>query len=71
LVAARKLTDAVKNIGENQWTVHSNESDYLVYFNPAQGAQQARCTCTWYLNHLNKRGPCKHILAVQLKEEKS
>jgi predicted nucleic acid-binding Zn finger protein len=71
LVAARKLVDAVKSAGENRWIVRSGESDYLVYFDPAQGAHNAKCTCTWYLNHQNKRGPCKHILAVQLKEEAS
>jgi hypothetical protein len=69
LVAARKLIDAVKSIGKNQWTVRSNESDYRVYYDSHRGAQEAKCTCTWYLNHQNKRGPCKHILAVQLKEE--
>lgn len=69
LVAARKLVETVKDIGENQWMVHSNESDYRVSYNLAHGAQKAKCTCTWYLNHQNKRGPCKHILAVQLREE--
>jgi predicted nucleic acid-binding Zn finger protein len=66
LVSARKLIDHVKSNGENRWIVHSNESDYIVHFNPSSGAQQAKCTCTWYLNHQNRRGPCKHILAVQL-----
>jgi len=70
LVAARKLVDAVKSAGENRWIVRSSDTDYMVTFDPAQGAQQAKCTCTWYLNHLNKRGPCKHILAVQLREDK-
>jgi len=69
LVSARKLVDTVKNTGENQWTVHSNGADYRVLYDPVQGAHNAKCTCTWYLSHKNKRGPCKHILAVQLKEE--
>ena len=68
LVAARKLMDAVKYSGKNQWTVHSNGSDYRVCVDPLQGAREAKCTCTWYLNNQNKRGPCKHILAVQLNE---
>ena len=25
-----------------------------------------RCTCPWYAKHRSERGPCKHILAVQL-----
>ncbi len=69
LAAARKLIDAVENTGENQWIVHSSEADYRVTFDPAEGAREAKCTCTWYLNHQNRRGPCKHILAVQLREE--
>ena len=70
LVSARKLAATVKNTGENQWVVRSNESDYIVHFDRTHGAQKAKCTCTWYLNHQNKRGPCKHILAVQLGEDK-
>ena len=53
----------------NQWIIRSNGTDYRVIYDPAQGAQNAKCTCTWYLNHQNMRGPCKHILAVQLREE--
>jgi len=68
LVAAKKLTDQIKPNGENRWLVTSKNVDYQVIYNPAQGAGEAKCTCTWYLNHQNKRGPCKHILAVQLKE---
>jgi SWIM zinc finger. len=68
LVAARKLTEMVEDIGENQWIVYSNESNYRVSFDPAQGTGDAKCTCIWYLNHQNRRGPCKHILAVKLKE---
>ncbi len=26
----------------------------------------ARCTCPWYAKHGGTRGPCKHVLAVQL-----
>jgi predicted nucleic acid-binding Zn finger protein len=69
LVAARELADAVKTAGKNQWIVHSNGSDYAVSFNPSGDARTAKCTCTWYLNHQNQRGPCKHILAVQLRSE--
>jgi len=58
LVAARKLTDSVTPNGENKWLVRSSGKDYLVHSD--------KCTCTWYLKHKNSRGPCKHILAVQL-----
>ena len=69
LAAARKLTGTVKYTGGNRWEVPSNDTSYIVCYDPAQGAQNAKCTCTWFLNHQNKRGPCKHILAVQLSEE--
>jgi len=29
-----------------------------------------RCTCPWFAKHLGARGPCKHVLAVQLLNEK-
>lgn len=28
-----------------------------------------KCTCPWYAKHQNMRGPCKHILAVQMKRQ--
>jgi hypothetical protein len=71
LAAARKLTDAVKNVGEHRWLVHSGDADYPVFYDPAQGVGSAKCACTWYLNHQNGRGPCKHILAVKLREEQN
>ena len=66
LTAARNLLDGVKRISEHKWAVASKDLEYLVTYDQAKGAQSAKCTCTWYLNHQNKRGPCKHILAVQL-----
>lgn len=30
------------------------------------GAEQAECDCLWYAQHQLRRGPCKHILALQL-----
>lgn len=65
LIAAQKLVDKVTNIGESKYMVSSKDWNYRVHF-PSR--KEAKCTCAWYLNHQNKRGPCKHILAVQLKE---
>jgi hypothetical protein len=72
LVAAQKLaeTNAVQNTGKNSWSVRSNGAEYRVVFDPLKGEGEAKCTCTWYLNHRNSRGPCKHILAVKLRETK-
>jgi hypothetical protein len=71
LAAARKLVDTVRSAGTHQWLVRSNGEDYPVFYDPAQGVGGARCACTWYLKHQNSRGPCKHILAVQLWEDQS
>lgn len=68
LVAAQKLIESVKSIGNNTWTVPSGGTDYRVTYDLESGSQNAKCTCTWYLKYKNSRGPCKHILAVQLKE---
>ena len=32
-------------------------------------ADQARCTCPWFAKHQGQRGPCKHLLAVQIHTE--
>lgn len=69
LAGAYKLLDKVRKTGPKEWLVHSGDVDYRVLYDPHEGAQRAKCTCTWYLNHTNRRGVCKHILAVQLKGE--
>jgi hypothetical protein len=68
LKAAQRLVAMVEAVTANEWTVRSTDTKYLVHFNPTKDINQARCTCTWYLNHQGLRGPCKHVLAVQLKE---
>lgn len=69
LTAARKLAHQVEPLGENLWRVGTGQREYRVTYQRETGAKAAACTCTWYLKHQNSRGPCKHILAVQLKEE--
>jgi hypothetical protein len=31
------------------------------------GPEAPRCTCPWHSQHQGQRGPCKHILAAQLR----
>jgi hypothetical protein len=33
------------------------------------GPEPARCTCQWFTSHQGQRGPCKHVLAAQLRFE--
>jgi hypothetical protein len=69
LAAAGGLAAGVEKIAKDRYTVRSGESDYMVYWDIAKDIKEAKCTCTWYLNHQNRRGPCKHMLAVQLSEQ--
>ena len=66
LIAAQKLVETAIKTGNNKWTVPSSNVEYRVIYDPDNNIE--KCTCAWYLKHLNKRGPCKHILAVQLVE---
>lgn len=64
LLAAQKLTDDVTLVRENEWNVPSKGADYRVRLGDSD---RYACSCTWYLRHGSNRGPCKHILAVQIK----
>jgi hypothetical protein len=48
--------------GQVEATVRGTEVEHLVRLGP----DGERCTCPWYAKHRNERGPCKHILAVQI-----
>lgn len=63
LADARELvaTGAVAVDGD-AFRVHSGDLDYVVRATPTG----FRCTCPWYGKHRDDRGPCKHILAVEL-----
>lgn len=42
--------------------VRGSDVEHRVRFTAAG----ARCTCPWFSKHQGERGPCKHVLAVQL-----
>ena len=68
LLAAKKLMESTTYIEDNIWHVRSGDADYRVIY-PVDGrAEDAKCTCRWYLRHQNSRGSCKHILAVKMKK---
>jgi hypothetical protein len=60
---ARALVDtgAVRFDGDLA-TVRSGDVDYVV--RATDGGH--RCSCPWYAKHQGSRGPCKHVLAVEL-----
>ena len=48
--------------GQVEAAVRGTDVEHLVRLAP----DGERCTCPWYAKHRNDRGPCKHILAVQV-----
>ncbi len=70
LVDAKKLvaTGAVRierndrDRGQIEAAVRGSEVEHIVRISP----DSERCTCPWYAKHRTDRGPCKHILAVQM-----
>jgi len=70
LLDARKLveSDGVRiersnpSSGQVEAAVRGADVEHLVRLGP----EGDRCTCPWYAKHRNERGPCKHILAVQI-----
>ncbi len=73
LVDARKLvaSSGVRierndpTTGQVEAVVRGTDVEHLVRLAP----EGDRCTCPWYAKHRNDRGPCKHILAVQISLE--
>ncbi|MGY4642574.1 SWIM zinc finger family protein [Cellulomonas sp. URHB0016] len=67
LVGARRLvTDGAVSPAVDGWSVRSRTGgpDHRV-------TAGGRCTCTWFLVHGTGRGPCAHVLAVQILTEAS
>ena len=72
LEAARKLVAAAAVEGlaatEDRVTARVRSTDGVAYAVRGDG-DAWRCTCTWYAKHKDTRGPCKHVLSVQLSQE--
>ncbi|TCJ31066.1 SWIM zinc finger family protein [Nocardioides jejuensis] len=54
-------TSAVRLDGETAY-VRSGDTEHVV----RRVVDGDRCTCPWYAKHKGNRGPCKHVLAVDL-----
>lgn len=67
LRAARTLVaeKAVTRVGDE---AHVRSEDVVHRVRLSGG--DAVCTCPWYAKYRGTRGPCKHVLAVQLTEER-
>lgn len=68
LIKARKLVDekAVRIVSKNgsdvEAYVQGDGAEHRVKLTEDDG----RCTCPWYAKHPGERGPCSHILAVDI-----
>jgi SWIM zinc finger len=63
LLAAKRLQDeGAVTIEADGANVQSGDAEYRVRFEDGV----ARCTCAWFARHRGERGPCKHVLAVEL-----
>lgn len=66
LVGARRLVaDGAVTPDGDAWTVRRRTGDGPDY-RVTRDAGAARCTCPWYLRHGTGRGPCAHVLAVDI-----
>jgi len=66
LVRARALVEAsaLTPVSRGEWRVRGSRGvDHVVTTDHLDGPA---CTCAWYLKHGRGRGPCAHVLAVQI-----
>ncbi|HEY9323880.1 MAG TPA: SWIM zinc finger family protein [Agromyces sp.] len=49
-----------------EWLVHAGTRAEPATYTVRGADGESRCTCTWHLTGGTGRGPCKHVLAVQI-----
>ncbi len=72
-----RLQDARKLIAGGGIVVIRRAPDYLEALVPGSGVEHrvrltsadSRCTCPWFAKHQGMRGPCKHVLALEILED--
>jgi hypothetical protein len=72
--AARRLVEqhrVERGTERDEWLVRAGTRDEPATYSVRSADGDARCTCTWQLNGGNDRGPCKHVLAVQIMMEET
>jgi hypothetical protein len=68
LLQARKLVSAgqVTILSSLEGDLHGEVAGTSVKHDVRLSEQTFRCTCQWYAKHETLRGPCKHVLALQI-----
>jgi hypothetical protein len=69
-----RLKDARKLVAEGGVRIVRHDADGVEAYVKGSGLEHrvrlgvegARCTCPWYAKNQGARGPCKHVLAVQI-----
>ncbi|MBX9691463.1 MAG: SWIM zinc finger domain-containing protein, partial [Cyanobacteria bacterium] len=69
-----RLLKARKLVEEKAIRISSKQADKTEAYVKGDGAEHrviisdgdAKCTCPWYSKHPGERGPCSHILAVDI-----
>jgi hypothetical protein len=72
-----RLKDARKLVADGGIRILRREGANIEAVVPGSGVEHrvrlsnagARCTCPWFAKHQGERGPCKHVLAVQIATE--
>jgi hypothetical protein len=75
-----RLKKAKELLAEHPFTVEAKGEDrYEAYLHGSEvvkhrvqwSPDEAKCTCTWFNKHGGERGPCAHVLAVEMKVRES
>jgi len=69
-----RLKDARKLVAENGVRIEKRTGEEVEAWVQGSGvehrvrlnAEGVRCTCPWFSKHQGERGPCKHVLALQI-----
>ena len=65
LVADSKVRISLQTPDRTEAFVTGTDVEHFVRMSETE----SKCTCPWYAKHQGERGPCKHVLAVQLMVE--
>ncbi len=74
-----RLTNARKLVKDDGVQITRREGGMVEAYVTGDGADHfvclssgaGKCTCPWYMQHSGNRGPCRHVLAVQIRLHES
>ncbi|MCL2742412.1 MAG: SWIM zinc finger domain-containing protein [Planctomycetaceae bacterium] len=66
LIADGKVRITLQTPERTEAFVTGTDVEHFVRITETETESACKCTCPWYAKHQGDRGPCKHVLAVQL-----